>query len=631
MVVTRPGAHRYGDPNLARGAGETSLRSPLRSPLDYQSALADTVQNAGERIRQVIGQALDGAVAEIYELSGIDLSSIPAFLASLNDGAGIDLPALPNIIAALQGVPWQSGEPGAILRAMAGPIGDLIESLVAGGQPINARNLFGSILPELLGVVPSGSLSPVSPNRAINPTFTADAIAPAPDWSVDMSSSRTPGDGSGSALVIADGRPHALNSGRDPNDRLPVSPGQRVTKLVNISHHGASVIGPAVLLQVRPFSGPTQLPYVELSSYTPAVPDLAWPGHPMSGTYVVPEGVTDIQMRVYLTENALAGQFRADDVDINQVADLSLFPGLPEALQALDQRGDAILNGIASAARGFPVVGASIADVMEALAAFNPANIAGTLGSSNLTGDVQAILNNLVGGLLGRRVTGASVEDLYNAANQSSNNVAGVDEMVYVIETRLVPLPAFAQWIDAIGCSRGQDGQDGKLGFFGEGGAVGKVAATTWQRGVHFDEDVTAVQVTLHSNGSVTIAIPGHSLTVPAGSGPQTHQLFGGWVGHGRSEPFIYNGKAYALGGDQNQPGGAGISPGGGGGGGRGILIPNGGPGGSAAAFLRFRADTVPNQSTGSDSTPPSPPTSVNVVAATNSTLTFAVSGSVDG
>lgn len=84
-IVTRLGAHKLADPDTARGAGETSLYNPLRSQLDWQSAIGDTATVAGENIRAKFDEALDGVVAEIFDLTGIDLSTPAALLEMLLD------------------------------------------------------------------------------------------------------------------------------------------------------------------------------------------------------------------------------------------------------------------------------------------------------------------------------------------------------------------------------------------------------------------------------------------------------------------------------------------------------------------------------------------------------------------
>lgn len=69
-----------------RGAGGASLHNPLRSQLDWQSALSDTTQQAGDRIRSAINGAIDGVVEFIYEETGLDLSVLSEIITSLPGG-----------------------------------------------------------------------------------------------------------------------------------------------------------------------------------------------------------------------------------------------------------------------------------------------------------------------------------------------------------------------------------------------------------------------------------------------------------------------------------------------------------------------------------------------------------------
>lgn len=504
-------------------------------------------------------------------------------------------------------------------------ISGLIEWLQ--NAPVNAANLFGTIASELLSVVSVGALTTESPNRVPNPNFTADAI---PDnsggFSVDMSMTRT-ADGSGTAMIVADGQPHALNTGDKPGDKMTVAPGQRIPCTIYVAHWGAitSGNGPPAVLQLRPYNGDTPLPLVDLYSYTPAAADVPLPGFPMVGEYRVPEtGVTHVQQqRVYVTEHALGGVWRFDDARTTQEADVSTFPGVGQALQILDQKGDAILDAISSAAAGFPLIGGGIAQLTQAIKSFNPANILGPLGAPNIGGDFQSIINMLVGGLRGKPVTSdASVADIYSAASQASTNIAGADVTDSFAVSTVIPVEAWADWIDPVGVGHGGNGLG--LGIIGFGGGPGKWNSTTWQRGVHYTGAVS-VTVTFNSNGSVTISIPGYSITCAAG--PAASPFSGGAVGVGPG-PYVYNSGNFVGGGNQNTPGGPGLAPGGGGAGG-GIFQP-GGVGAPGRAWVRRRAAVVPGQSTGSDVTAPSLPTPV-ILSATIDSLVLQGTGSVDG
>lgn len=491
-----------------------------------------------------------------------------------------------------------------------------------------------------------GAITTNQPNLLIAPLFAADAVGPNPDWVVDPASSRS-ADGTGSVMVVADGRFKALRSGSDPTDTIKVGAGQKITASIWVSHqrYMAAGTGAPVVLQVVPFTSASdgslvRGDFVTLDSFTPSgTADLGWPGHQLTGSYTVPDGVIGIQIRLLVTDTAQAGIFRFDDGSVTQAAVVpkSWVEGLEDDLQFASQRWQSLADTIASAASKVPVVGAELSDVMTALENFDPTNILGPLGSVNMAGDLQAVLNAIVGGHLGKPVTNASVADLYNAINQSANNVPGSDETFYLTTSQTISIPAYAQYIDVVVLGPGQGGEQGlTLGFFGQGGAPGKYNATTWQRGTHFDNTVTTVNFVQGTpgaaNGGVgtapTVSITGHSLSSTPGSGPESPVFLGGSKGIGPGG-FDYNGKHYAGGGDQNTPGAAGSSPGGGGAGGNGIFFQPGGPGGAPAAWVRFRANAVANQSTGADTTPPSAPTT-HVVAATNSSLTLSATGSVD-
>ncbi|AZS06587.1 minor tail protein [Mycobacterium phage JacoRen57] len=512
-------------------------------------------------------------------------------------------------------------------------------NLLNTSSPLNAANLFGNIAAELIRVVSIGALTNRSVNLIVNPNFTADAIAAGSEWSVDMSSSRTEDDDSGSGTVIANGQPHALNTGADKNIMFPVGPGQRLPIGIYVSHDGLVATGVAVILQIRRFNK-DKVPIVglvDIASYTPTVDDLPWPGQRVSGTYTVEEDVAFVQGRIYVTENALSGRLRFDDSDFMQANDFSVFPGLSDAFEAVNAQQRALQHAIANAVSSIPVIGDELEDLIQALQNFDPSKIAGALGNSLLKGDLFGIIRHMIAAARGVPVSQVSEEatlaDLYNAMNAALNNVTGSDETTFVDTTTFIPVNAtWTNYIDVIGVGRGQDGMDGPTvppipGVFGQGGHAARVVATTWIKGTHYNETLTGVQATFNSNGSVTFSIPGHSLTIPAASGPpRQFQIGGGWQGKGPGA-YEYNGKSYAAGGTQNQPGGKGIAPGGSGAGG--ALLQDGGKGAPAGGWVRRRAAQVDNPSTGSDTTAPTLPT-VTVTNVTNDTLYLMPSGSVD-
>ena len=488
----------------------------------------------------------------------------------------------------------------------------------------------------LFKVLNVGALSSNAPNQMINPTFTADAIYGSPDdWSVDMTSSRT-NDGSGSGLVIADGLPHALITGATPSDIIPVGQGQNFPVSIYLSHSGAAVNpgGPTVILWLYPYNGTTPLAPVQLDSYTPAVADLPWPGQQLTGTYEVPPGVDGVQAGPAMTTLATQGVYRFDDGSATQASDMSVVPNLIDTLQTMDNSQRALMDGIASVAQGFPIVGAEISDVIHAFENFIPANISGSTGEPTLQGDIQSFINHMFGAATNQAVDPngtTTLAQLYTAMNAALHNTSGSDVTQFVDTTTTVSVdPTWANYLDVIGVGAGQAGGNGlTLGFDGQGGQAGVWNMVTWALGTDYTNTLTAVTVTVNGDGSITATIPGKTITFAAGSGNQSPHFGSGLVKGIGPGSFTYNGKSYTGGGNQNTPGAAGLGPGGGGAGGNGLWFQKGGPGAPGGVWVRARSAAVSSPSTGADTTAPSAPTP-HFVSATMTSVTISASGSVD-
>jgi hypothetical protein len=509
-------------------------------------------------------------------------------------------------------------------------IADLI--LGIGNQPKSITNIFGAI--------PVGQLSTTQPNLLKSPIFTSDAVGPNPDWSVDTTTTRT-ADGSGSLKVTANGIPKALRSGQTPGDTIKVGVGQNLTLTIyGISQAAVSGTGgPAVLLQIQPFaSDGTPLPLVTVANWTPSA-DTAWPGRQLTGTYAVPQGVTAVQARLYLTSQALEGVYHFDDGSLTQVADMGVIPGLTGTLNTIDNSRRALMDTLVTALRGFPVVGTELADIATAVSNFNPLNMLGSLGSTSASGDLFGIVGHLIDALMGHpagTTTSGSLAQLYTAMTAAIHNTAGSDVTQFADTTTVIPITSWANQIDVIGVGKGQDGEAGTVfNFDGQGGQGGQVNMVTWLRGTHYDSGTGNVTVTINSGGSVTISIPAgtataaHSLTCAVGSGTQSPHFGAGYTGIGNAA-VTYNGKPYAFGGNQNTPGAPGLAPGGGGAGGGGLatFFQPGGPGAPGGGWVRQLA-TAAGTSTGADTTAPSVGTG-HFVSATNTSITVSASGAVD-
>lgn len=192
-----------------------------------------------------------------------------------------------------------------------------------------------------------------------------------------------------------------------------------------------------------------------------------------------------------------------------------------------------------------------------------------------------------------------------------------------------IPIPNWANLVDAIPLSQGGSGHQGlTVGFGGDPGEPGKFAPVTWQRDIDFIGDATLVTFAAPADGSSGISIPGHSTTAVKGANGATARFGLNPIGRGPGV-FPYNGQEYVGGGDQKVPGAAGTNPGGGGNGGQGLILPAGGKGGKAAGWVCFRQVVVVDESAG-DFTPPTAPTSLHVDNRTLSSITITASGAVD-
>lgn len=292
---------------------------------------------------------------------------------------------------------------------------DIIEN-----APLQAANIVGSIL-HLLTRVPAGAITNETPNLqpAKWATFTEGSIATNPDWDVDMAKSRT-SDGTGAAKVVADGTAKALRSGESPTDFIAVGAGQRITESVFVSHEGYSGTGAAVLLQVVPFTADGPGSPVQLDSYTPDGADLAWPGHMLSGTWTVPDGVIGYQKRYVVTSDAAAGTFYLDDASGRQTGKIqqSLVDGLPEALQDMLGRWQLLIGVIVGALGGS---GDTLEDLAEALVNIPASAVKGVLGAVGLDDDLQTLVN-ILSKALGHKGSGnASLGELLNLAGMVKN------------------------------------------------------------------------------------------------------------------------------------------------------------------------------------------------------------------
>jgi hypothetical protein len=408
-----------------------------------------------------LGQAL----APIIKLfSGIDLAkfgSLIEFITSAIDPFIVELTALINFINAVLAVMGFQGEGGVVNSPLGdttlpfsnlfGFLGDInfasptFDPIAAAEQfittilsptgllfgpnsPLNVANLFGFLPSSLFSSVPLGAITTEQPNVLAYGTFPPGSIMPGSEWDVDMSASRTADDGTGAGYVVGDGTFHALRTGRTPGEKIPANAGQTLTGWVFVRHAGYSGVGdPPFRLEVVPYtSDGTRLDPVELDSYAPQTADAAWPGHQMSGTYEIPVGVTQIQLRMLITDGALAGNIWIDDGGISFAAQLdqSSIAGLGNAFSTVEARFQLIVDSVTNVLTGGNSINNEIKDMVAALLAIPFSSVLGVGGPGDIGGSIEELLNQFVGGAVGQAGTGASFPDVFNLTKFMSSGAS---------------------------------------------------------------------------------------------------------------------------------------------------------------------------------------------------------------
>jgi hypothetical protein len=197
----------------------------------------------------------------------------------------------------------------------------------------------------------------------------------------------------------------------------------------------------------------------------------------------------------------------------------------------------------------------------------------------------------------------------------------------------IIPRPPWATEYDYVIAPAGGGGYTGSLLGYGRPGLAGDWVTGTAKLGVDFDDDMEEVAVHVGTGGVVggdaaedsTVIIPDLTVTAPGGANATNFQLTRP-VARGLGS-IEYNGRPYVGGGDQNATGGHGIAPGGPGNGGRNFLtlsgVQSGGRGADATVWLVFRQGESVDPSTD----PPTPPTDIDLIDSSPSSLTVEISG----
>lgn len=314
---------------------------------------------------------------------------------------------------------------GGIIDTLTGIVGATIADLsswvyklLTVNSPINAANIFGSVVNLITGI-PIGALTGKQPNLLFPyGKFDADALASNPRWSIDTSTSRSGGDGSGSVKVVANGYPTALRSGRTTTDKIYVNEGQKFKATIYCKHTGYVGAGVAVKLQIVPFIEGRRQDYVDVYSYTPAAANVSWPGAELTGEYIVPDDVTEIQTRLYVSANASGGTFWFDDASLTQTGQVRVdwVEGLPGAVENIFGRFQTLINTVVRAFTGSEDLYHTMEDLLLALLNIPFGNVLGVAGPTNIGQTILDLIDAVLGGFVGLPGSGGGLADLFNVS-----------------------------------------------------------------------------------------------------------------------------------------------------------------------------------------------------------------------
>lgn len=276
-----------------REHAEDLVRKLLQQLMQLPATVDQALDELYALLPDWVTELPDKIVAFINANAGINLGSWNAFLASLSDGKGIDLPALPKIVAALDGIPWQSGDPGAILRAILSAGVQLVRGVIPPWMlpPIHV----GRITSELPSLVADGGFDATPPRESGGPG----------EWFHDASrGSSEPG----CAGIEADGEYHEL-VGRP----VAVAAGQKYRIGMFPACESATGAADCVqLLVVEYGAGDEPVNTHVVVSWTPSGTQEF--GAEAFAEYTVPEGVQMAGVSVAVTEGFTSGAVFIDDV-----------------------------------------------------------------------------------------------------------------------------------------------------------------------------------------------------------------------------------------------------------------------------------------------------------------------------
>ncbi|AXH67827.1 minor tail protein [Mycobacterium phage Bromden] len=409
----------------------------------------------------LIVQAITGAPGGLTELQ--------AFLTERWGDLADAFQAIADLIDAI------AGEVGSSLADAVAKLATFLTEL----SPLDASKLFGLIGTNHLPLLSVAHIANINPELLVNAGFDSDvSVVDNPYWDWDGAVGRsTP---LGSVKVVADGTIKDLLSGPDG---VPVVEGQKLN--VSAWFKYAGLVADAGSGSVR-LSGTAYSADGEVVAY----PDFGGIADGTSGSadwaqitgqYVVPAGVAQFRLRLSVRDNATGGTVWFDDCSVKKAGLLPqvLVDGLTQALGALGEFIQQVIDAILEALTGIPVVGGLIADVISELsdllltsqdAAAQASDALGNLAdlADDLLNNTGAVVGNigqtvvdtvgntvndfldlLWGGLKKTPGTGKTVDDVKAAAESVATGVdAAQNSTIYL--TSLLTLPRYTQrWLSS--------------------------------------------------------------------------------------------------------------------------------------------------------------------------------------
>lgn len=334
-------------------------------------------------LRKVLLQLIENALKQVVlALADSLIPDIPAFDQLQNWAENLDVAA---------GVQALKDKLTGVVNSTPTDVDNWLLGLLTGDSPLNPAKLAENLWP--LGVFPG-----------------ADSIAGSGVWVFDPDVTRT-ADGSGSLRVVADGTFKAIHG-------VPtaVVAGQQVEPSVFVHWDGYAGTTAPIQLQIKQYlrvgDTVTFVGSATVAALGPTTPAGGWAE--LTGTYTTPTdgSVNEIRGRLVVNQNALAGTFHFDDAAARNKLLAEWVSGLPEGLQDLLARLQALVDTLHNTLTGATDFGHTLPELIEAIKNIPNDFVRGLLGPGTLGGTVLSLVDAVVSGAVGQSGSGAELADV---------------------------------------------------------------------------------------------------------------------------------------------------------------------------------------------------------------------------